>query len=327
MVTSGTITTAATTRWSLPAPSGRALAVLALVAATFLWGTSPLTTKLALAHVPPLTLAFARVAVGYLALRVLLGRSGAAPARGRLPLLLGVTGFAGFILLRNVGLRLAPAGDASLIEGGATPALAMLLAAALLGERPTTRYLAGLLASLLGVAVAVLPGQTGALGVSLLGDGLLLVGTLCFAAYTVLGRRACVAGGSLAVVAGAMRYGLVVLAPITVGELAVTGLPALAPRDALLLLHLGVGCSGAAYALWGYGLSKLEAGQAAVFNNLELVFGLLAATAFLGEAVAPGQLAGAGLVLAGVWLATTPRRPRWPAVTRHLPHPLAASAG
>ena len=315
MVTARTITTAMSRRVS-PVLPARILAVLAVVGATLLWGTSPGATKLALVHVPPLTLAFARVAVGYLALRLLLGRSGATPERGRMPAQLGLTGFAAFILLRNVGLRLAPAGDASLIEGGATPALAMLLAAALLGERATGRYMVGMVASLVGVVVTVLPGREGSVGSALAGDGLLLTGTLSFAAYTVLGRRACQSGNSLAVVAGGMRYGLILLAPVAAGELAVTGLPFLDPRDAVLLLFLGAGCSGAAYALWGYGLSRLEAGQVALFNNLELVFGMVAAAAFLGEAITPGRLAGAALVLAGVWFATAQRLPQLPILRR-----------
>ena len=314
-------------RSPLPLPSGRALAVLALVGATLLWGTSPLTTKLALDHMPPLTLAFVRVAVGYLALRLLLRRSGAEPARGGLPALLGLTGFAAYVLLRTVGLRSASAGDASLIEGGATPALGMLLAALLLGERATARCLAGMLASIVGVAVTVLPGRADALGTSLLGNSLLFVGTACFAAYTVLGRRACAAGGSLAVVAGAMRYGLVALAPVAAVECLMTGVPALDFRDALLLLHQGLGCSGAAYALWGYGLSRIEAGKVALFNNLELVSGLLAAAVFLGEAMTPVRLAGAGLVLAGVWFATTQRRFRRPVLPRRSVQPVPLPVG
>jgi drug/metabolite transporter (DMT)-like permease len=297
-------------RSPIAVPSGRALAVLGLVGATLLWGTSPVATKLALADVPPITLAFVRLAVAYLVLAPLVRRSGRRPARGSGPALLGLTGFAGFVLLRNVGLGVAPAAHASLIEGGGTPVLATFLAVALLGERPTVRYLNGMLLALAGVALTILPGRAGAGGPSLVGDGLLFVGTACFAAYTVLGRRACCGGGSLAVVAGSMRYGLFALAPFAAGELMFAGMSLPDFGTALLLLYLGVGCSAAAYALWGYGLSRLPAGQVALLGNLELLFGVTLA-ALLGEAFSPVQIAGGAAILAGIWLATTERR-LWP---------------
>jgi drug/metabolite transporter (DMT)-like permease len=313
-----------------PTPPARVLAFLAVIGAAVIWGTSSVVTKTALADLPPMVLAFARLAVAYLVLKPLVARSGARAARGPLPALLGLTGFAGFVLLRNIGLGAAPASHGSLIEGGATPALAMLLGVAILAERPNGRHLTGMLASLAGVGFAVLPGMEGGFGTSLVADGVLLAGTVCFALYTVLGRRACVAGNSLAVVAGAMRYGLIVLAPFAVAELVATGPPTLTPAAVFALLYLGIGCSAAAYALWSYGLSQLPAGQVALLSNLELVCGLVVAAALAGEAFTPLQLTGVVLVLAGIWFGTTtlnfslklPRPAPW---GRMSPLPVAAS--
>jgi drug/metabolite transporter (DMT)-like permease len=306
--------------------SPRVLALLAVVGATVIWGSSSVATKAALAELPPLIVAFARLAVAYLVLRPLVAHGGGRPASGRLPALLGLTGFAGFVLLRNFGLASAPASHGSLIEGGATPALAMLLGVTLLAERPGFRQLAGMLASLVGVGFAVLPGIEGSIGDALTADGLLLVATCCFALYTVLGRRACAAGDSLAVVAGAMRYGLVVLAPVAAAELITTGLPRLTPTALAALLYLGAGCSAAAYALWGYGLSKLPAGQVALLSNLELVCGLIVAAVLAGEAFTPLQVGGAALVLAGIWFGTASLAlPRFRTWSRAPLMPLAAS--
>jgi drug/metabolite transporter (DMT)-like permease len=305
MIATRTLTDSSIFSRPLPALSGRTLAILAVVGATVIWGSSSVATKAALAELPPMVLAFARLAVAYLVLRPLVGRSGAQPARGLLPALLGLTGFAGFVLLRNLGLDTAPASHGSLIEGGATPALAMLLGVALLAERPSSRHLVGMLASLAGVGFAVLPGMERGFGASLLADGLLLAGTGCFALYTVLGRQACAAGGSLAVVTGAMRYGLVALTPFAVAELVATGVPSPTSSGVIALLYLGAGCSAAAYALWSYGLSQLPAGQVALLSNLELVCGIVVAAALAGEAFTPLQLTGVVLVLGGIWFGTT----------------------
>jgi drug/metabolite transporter (DMT)-like permease len=305
MIATHTLTDSSIFSRPFPTPPARLLAILAVIGATVIWGSSAVATKAALADFPPMVLAFARLAVAYLILRPLVTRSGAQPARGPLPALLGLTGFAGFVLLRNVGLGAAPASHGSLIEGGATPALAMVLGVALLAERPNGRNLIGMVVSLAGVSFAVLPGMEEGLGASLVADGVLLAGTTCFALYTVLGRRACAAGGSLVVVAGAMRYGLIALAPFAVVELVATGLPTPTAGGVCALLYLGAGCSAAAYALWGYGLSKLPTGQVALLSNLELVCGLVVAAALAGEAFTPLQLTGVVLVLAGIWFGST----------------------
>ena len=304
MIATRTLTDSSIFPRPFPALPGRTLGILAVIGATVIWGSSSVATKAALAELPPMVLAFARLAVAYLVLRPLVARSGARPASGPLPALLGLTGFAGFVLLRNLGLGAAPASHGSLIEGGTTPALAMLLGAALLAERPNGRNLTGMVVSLAGVGFAVLPGMEEGFGASLAADGVLLAGATCFALYTVLGRRACVAGGSLAMVAGAMRYGLIALAPFAVFELVATGAPMPTPAGVVAILYLGAGCSAAAYALWGYGLSQLPTGQVALLGNLELLCGIVVAAVLAGEAFMPLQLAGAGLVLAGVWFGT-----------------------
>ena len=176
-----------------------------------------------------------------------------------------------------------------------------------------------------GVALTIVPGSEGAADASLLGDGLLLAGTACFAAYAVLGRAACAGGGSLAVVAGSMRYGLVGLAPFAVGEVAVVGLPAPSLDTVLICIYLGAGCSAAAYALWGYGLSHLPAGQVALLGNLELLFGV-ACAGLLGEAFLPIQALGGALILAGLWLATTRRTVRFGGRRRRTTRALGAAA-
>jgi drug/metabolite transporter (DMT)-like permease len=299
-------------RLAIAPPSRRTLAVLALVGANAIWGGSVVASEAALAHLPPLTLACVRVAVAVAVLEFLLARSGARPARGRAPALLGLTGVALFCACQNLGLRFADATTAALL-GGAIPVLTTLQAVPILGERVQGRRLAGLLVSLAGVAVVVLLGPGASLGASTLANLLPLASAASFAAYAVLGRRVfgargagtpstCV-GASLAVVAGSTRYGLLFLLPGALVELATKEVGPLTARDGLLLLYLGAGCSALAFVLMGYGLAHLEAGQGATFGNLKPLVGVILAVALLGESVTSGQVGGGVLVLLGVSLA------------------------
>src|SRR5688572_7742717 len=252
------MTTALATRLATPwiVPSPRTLALLAVLAATALWGTSFIASKSVLAGLPPITVAFVRFAVALLVLLVLLARTGRRPVWGGNSALLGLTGVALLFVCQNVGLRFTGAGDAALVMGGGFPVVAALLARALLGERPHRRAIAGLAVSVAGVAGVVLAAGA-ALGGSLVGQLLLLASAASAAVYTVVGRRA-FAHDLPAVLAGSTAYGLLFLAPAAAGEVVLVGLAATSGRDLLLLLYLGAGCSGLAYLLWGYGLRHLS---------------------------------------------------------------------
>jgi drug/metabolite transporter (DMT)-like permease len=283
-------------------PSRHALAVAALIGANVVWGGSVVASKVALAHLPPLTLAGLRVAIALVVLELILRRTGARAARGRGPALLGLTGVALFCACQNLGLRVADAATTALIAG-TIPVLTALLAVPLLGERLGGRRLGGLLVSLVGVAAVALLGPGASFGAATLGNLLPLASAAAFAAYAVLGRRIFGGGSALAVVAGSTRYGLLFLLPAILVESRMSEVRSITLQDGLLVLYLGVGCSALAFVCCGYGLAHLEAGQGAVFGNLKPLVGVALAVALLNEPVTVGQLGGGLLVLLGVGLA------------------------
>lgn len=193
-----------------------------------------------------------------------------------------------------------------LLDGG-TPVFTMLIAAPLLGERLSGARLIGLALSLLGVSMVVLRGaHEGMMGLSALGDGLVLLSALGLAAYLVLGRRAFPGESSLELVGGVTVFGLLFLLPVSGAELATQGMSRPTHGDLLGILYLGTAASGLAFMLWAYGLRHLEAGQAAIFMNLNLLVGVIAAAVALNKSVSWLQLAGGMLILGGAWLVTRP---------------------
>jgi drug/metabolite transporter (DMT)-like permease len=290
-------------RGALRRPSARATAILALVAANLIWGTSFVATKPLLDGVPPLTLAAGRVAVALLVLLLLLRRIGARPARGWTPAVMGFTGVFLLYLCQNVGLQHTSAANAALILGG-LPVLTALLAGPVLSEPLAATRLVGIAASLAGLAAIVVIGGGAGPGRSALGDALLLVSALSLAAYLLVGRRTFPGGGSLELVAGATGYGLVLLLPASAAELALGGMDRPTLGDLAGLLYLGVAATALAFVLLAYGLHHLEAGQVAAFAYLKPVVGVGAAAILVGEPVTTFHLGAAALILGGVWLVT-----------------------
>lgn len=290
-------------RRALPDVSARFLPVLALVAANVIWGTTFVATKPLLDRIPPLTLASGRFAVALLVLLPVLAHSGRRPVLNRTTALMGFAGVFVVYVCQNLGLRYTGAANGALIHGG-IPVLTALIAALALGERFGRGRLAGLALSLTGVAAVVLLGHGGRLGLSAVGDGLVLLSALALAAYFVLGRRAFPGGSSLDLVAGVAVWGLLFLLPASGIELGLEGMGRPTAGDLLGLLYLGAAASALAFMLWAHGLRHLEAGQAAVFANLNPLVGVGVAALLLGERVTPTQVGGGLLILAGVWLAT-----------------------
>lgn len=291
-------------QWRRAMVSPRVLAVLALIGANIIWGASPAASKGAMAGLGPMSVGAGRAGLAVLVFALLLSVRHEQFATGRVPAVLGLFDIALFAAFQNVGLLFADATATALI-GGAKPVLIAGLAVPLLGERLQPRQVGGLLLSMAGVAVIVLVGS-GRTPEAALGNLLPLASAVSFSLYAVLSRRAFDGSGSLAIIAGATRYGFLFLLPAACLELAVTGAPTVTAGDAMLMLYLGAGCSALAFVLCGYGYAHLSAAQAAPFSNLKLLAGVGLAVALLGESLTTGRIMGGLLVLLGVAIATMP---------------------
>lgn len=280
----------------------RTRAIAALVTANIIWGTTFVTTKSMLDRVPPLTIASGRFVIALAILLPFLAYTDRRPVLSRTTALLGFTGVFVAYSFQNLGLSYTGAANGALIHGG-VPILTMVLAAPLLGERISSGRLAGLALSLIGVTAVVLHGR-GALELSVAGDGLVMLSALGLATYLILGRRAFPGESSLELIGGAMIFGLLFLLPATGIELKSQGMARPTTGDVFGILYLGAAASALAFLLWAYGLSRLEAGQAAAFSNLKLIVGVVVAAIVLNESISWFQIAGGLLILAGVWLAT-----------------------
>lgn len=272
-----------------------------MLVSAVLFGSAAVPAKKALEHIPPFVIAELRWIVALGIILAILARRGERPAINRATWLLGLTGLTLFYLFYSYGLRHTTAANTTLISGG-TPVLVALLAAIFLGERMTWAKAIGIAGTLAGV-IAIVAAGTG-LDASLTGNLLVTGSAVCWAIYTVTGRRAFTSGSALAQLAGIAVAGLVLMAPFALFEAWREGLDQVTLLDLLLVLYLAIGPSAIAYMLIGYGLSHLEASQAAVYGNLMPVAGALAGYLFLDERIGVEHVVGGALIVAGVWIAT-----------------------
>jgi drug/metabolite transporter (DMT)-like permease len=302
---SSTITSASRGAPSVTSAAARTRALLALVAATAIWGSTFVVTKALLDEAAPFFIAAARFAIAFAVLWPLLAWRGSEPAAFCFRpafLALGLLGVAGNFGLQNLGLAYTGAADAALIVA-LTPVPIAVLAALFLEERLVGRQLLGIGISICGVVLI-----TGAAGdvsaAAVLGDVLIAVSTLAWAGYTLLGKRLAPRYTAATIATGGIGWGVAILLPVALVEAILVSPPELSLLGVAALAYLGIAASAATFVLWNYALNAVGASVAGTFLNLIPVFGVAFAL-LAGESLSLVQLGGGAAVGFGVWLAAT----------------------
>jgi drug/metabolite transporter (DMT)-like permease len=267
--------------------------------------------KLALAAVPPLTVALVRFAVATLLLwiwmrQVAPGAGARRVAAADLPLILtiGLTAMAGFNILLFYGLTLAPATDAAIITPGVSPILTAVLAWRILGERISRGAVAGLITGAAGLALVVSPSGGGS-ATRVLGDVLFALGSSTWAVYAIIGKAATRRFTPLAATFYGCVTATIVLLPFSLAEGGLARLAAAPAASWAGLLYLAVFPTALSFVFFYIGVARVGPVRATSFALLIPVFGVLTSLIVLGERLAPRTVMGGALVLLGLWLVQT----------------------
>lgn len=281
--------------------------LIAAALSSVLVGAGIVASRLALAEVPPLTLAMLRYAIGVACLlpfawplRLRCGwRDGAGMA------LLGICQFAVLIALMNFGLQRIGAAQGALIFS-LFPLITLLLSATLGRERITGGLLAGVLVSIAGVAISLAPKLAAHGNGSWWGELAVLVSAFIGAACSVLYRPYLQRYPTLPVSAFAMLASVLFLAMAAAPEQWPTRMATFSGTAWAATMFIGVS-SGAGYFLWLYALKNESPTRVTVFLSLNPPTAALLGWALLGEPVHAAVVGGLLLVAAGLWLATRAR--------------------
>lgn len=290
-------------------------AELVLLTANVVYGTAYVAMRPAVDAFGPVTLAFLRLAIGFVVVAPLgLGArdAGTASLSGADRRALFWMGFVGFTLamaLTHWGLAWSTATNAALLI--ATEPIALVaLAPIVLGEHLTRREGWGTALALLGATVIVVngvPGLTVALAPHWRGDLLLLLSGVCFAAYSLLGRPLLARHPSIRVTTWSFVWGVVTTAPLAAVEWQLGGRPPWAAASMAAVLYLGIVITGLGYLVWNWALERVAASRAAIYLNVQPLVGALLGVVWLGEPLSAFTVAGGTLVVLGLWLAMTGR--------------------
>jgi drug/metabolite transporter (DMT)-like permease len=292
----------------------KSLALLLIVLANIIGGTTYLGQKLALEGLPPATITLLRNLVAMACMLLLAARSGGLRLRferaeqTRLAFL-GVFAYALPLWLGIVGLRWSTSGNGSVLILLEPPAI-LLFSWLLLRERIAAVQVLGLLAGLAGALCIVLeqaPLEGLLEGEHLKGNAILALHGILWGLYSPLMSPLARRHRAFDITFMSMAWALVVLVPASLLELGDWHAgPELAPALGWTLA-LGVIGSFGGTVMWNTALRHLSAATVAPFVFLQPLSGVLAGHLVLDESLTRDALLGGALIAAGVLLVIAPQ--------------------
>jgi drug/metabolite transporter (DMT)-like permease len=303
--------------------SAHTRAYVALLLIVILWASYPAAIKLALPDMPPLVMAALRCAIASVFLVVLLLRSGAdttpalSPAAIRAFVILGVCG----IFVSTQGSYLAifysTASNIVLLQA-ASPVMIALGARFYLGERLHRLQWLGVLVSATGVLLVITNGRLLRLrpGDVHAGDLINIVTLAGWSAYTVYSKRVLASSTPAMLTTAAYVAGTLLVIPTAIVTAPLFPPARLGSIVAWSVVLYQALAGAVAHVYWSRAIQVVGPSRAAVFLNLQPVFGLVLAALLLREQLGLWQLLGGTCVLAGVTLTTQGQRTDGPAGQR-----------
>lgn len=214
----------------------------------------------------------------------------------------GITGGSFFFLAQNEAIGITLVSNVSFIVCTA-PLLTTILALLIYKKEKATRWLVGgSLMALLGVALVVYNGNF-VLKISPLGDLLSLLSALLWAFYSLIIRKLSGRYSAVFITRKVFFYGVLTILPffaVYPWQFDVERL--LRPEILSNLLYLGVLASLICFVVWNVILKRIGMIRASNYLYLNPVFTLTGSILLLGEQLTPVALAGAVLILSGVYL-------------------------
>jgi drug/metabolite transporter (DMT)-like permease len=283
----------------------RYLPYLALIIAAIIWGANTPVMKLTLASVPLFSLAFLRFFVGALFLLPFVYKQLDYKKKDWFHLFLcAFLGVTIIITLYFLGLRMTSALNSGIING-IQPIVILFFAYVFLQEKITKRMILGSLVSILGLGLII--GKdilSQGFDVSPLGDTIIFLSTIIFAAYVTLSKELSKKYSPLVLTFFLFFVGGIFFLPGVVFEYTTnpTWYMQVSPLAYFGIFYGIIFSAVIAFLLWQYGLSKVSESQVGFFLYLTPVISTIAAIYFLGETITEEFLMGAMLIFIGLFI-------------------------
>ena len=282
------------------------LGTLAALFVATVWGLSFVAASMVLENLTPVLLATIRFIIASILFSPILIRGlirGNIPERSDLRDMawLGFLSISVYFWLQYTGVQYAGPGISAIIVVGFIPILTGLASNIILKEPFNKRRIVGVALGFTGVALITIPNLVlGSVNTRFfIGVACLLGNAVAFSLYSTLSRRLLKKYSEPAIVTSYVTvFGTLALIPMSLTS-DWSLVSTLEMNQWIAVLFLASICSGLAYFLWNYALSRIESVQAAVWLYLEPVVAFIGVFILYGNIPNSLTMAGGLLVLIG----------------------------
>ncbi|TCZ73790.1 EamA/RhaT family transporter [Paenibacillus albiflavus] len=215
-------------------------------------------------------------------------------------IVLGVVGIFGFNALFFVGLNYTSPVNGALIMG-LNPLLTMVFARMILKDSITKKQVTGIFFAFIGVMLVITQGSIETIKTLSIsgGDLIIFAGNVCWALYSVLGRRFLKDATPLSTTTYTMIIGAASLIVVSLFTSNPVSLPDISIGAWGAIAFMAFFTSVLGYLWWNQGMKELGASKTSLFFNLVPVVTMIISFA-IGTPITVFQIIGAVLVILGV---------------------------
>ncbi len=285
--------------------SVRQKAILALIIANIIWGGASPIFKYALQNIPPFTLAFIRFSGASIILFPFVWKEFIKLHNEKENLknivLFSIFGVTINITFFFLALEYTKSINAPII-GSSGPIMTLIFSVIFLKEHPKINKIIGLIIAFLGILIIIIqPLFENGLDLSVLGNLFLVLATFGAVGQTLIGKNLMQKYPPFPLTFLSFVIGALTFIPMMIPELI-----DIKPLDSKALVGIVYGVlfsSLAAYSLYAWGLSKIQASEAGLFAYIDPIVAIIIAYPLLGEKPTPLYIIGAILVFSGIFVA------------------------
>lgn len=278
-----------------------------LLCTSLLWAGNFVAGKFSVGHADSMTLTNLRwISATMLLLPIvwLKERRLLPPVRALLPLcLMGLTGVVLFNVFMFFALERTTADNVGLLSA-LNPVAIAISSFFILRERMTRRQLLAVIVSLFGVLVVISHGNLSKL-LRLhfnVGDLWMLAAVAIWGLYSVAGKKAMQLVSPYMSTLWAGIFGSLILIPFNIPTF---GIENGTTSFWISVIYMSLGGTVLAMLFWNIGVQAIGGTNSGIFLNFNPIFTAILAFVLLGENMGASQIAGAAIVIAGVYLFTS----------------------
>lgn len=277
-----------------------------------LWGSLYVVSKLILGSVPLFTISFFRFLAAFLFLLLLSRGKTKKIDKGdyKYIVLLGVIGYFVAVGAQLLGTSYAGASMASLLNS-LNPIFMYIFAVLFVMEKISSQKVISIIVCLIGVYVIVGRGE----GINGLGIALSVVSVVIWSLVSVLMRKVMVKYEPVQITCYSVGIACICYLPFSVWEYQDAESIIWSGSTLVLLLYMGVICTGVGYLLWNKSLSILSPSTCSIFYPLQPVISTMLSILILKETISLSFFAGSLFITAGIFINLYERKGK---VRRHV---------